>query len=401
MIWKELLPERRPSGYFHPRKRKRCLGILATSRQLYREVRRELYSNRIITFHISPSPGRTPDKAFNKPSTIEVSDQLGSTWSLYPRFHKVRDDQAPATHFWECLPFRKLKAVRFKLLAPDPDNAAELVQMWNKLCWLIDLLKYARRFPKMQVDVVESPQRKWCANGELNHSIAEVPIQMRKHLSDLVILLSCLRRLRRVKQLEVKLPFDQRFESLDALVSELSLNLVSKKPFGFKTGEEEDMDDDVIAMEEDTWTVWFDQILDDLPGASAPLLRLERFWNWCLHYEKRMWERIHCQECELGGAVLLTLNETRGARLAFFDRLDAMCAYSPVSFKYGPEGADLTTGCETHDDMVENVGRNTGEDGWVAAKWWSHHPGIPRKSSLSYGVHMERYRRERHLALWD
>lgn len=58
-------------------------------------------------------------------------------------------------------------------------------------------------------------------------------------------------------------------------MSEVSLSVISKKDFGFKTGGEEDMNDDIIAMEEDTWTVWFDQVLDDLDGPSAPIALLE------------------------------------------------------------------------------------------------------------------------------
>jgi hypothetical protein len=66
MAWKELLQERRPSGGFHLRKR--CHGILATSRQLNQEVQRELYSDRIITFDICSNL----DEAQTNPLTGEA-----------------------------------------------------------------------------------------------------------------------------------------------------------------------------------------------------------------------------------------------------------------------------------------------------------------------------------------
>ncbi len=389
LIWKELMPERRPPDNSRPREQ--CLGILATSRQLYHEVRRALYSNRVITFQISPNPVRTPDEPFNRQSTIDVSDQLGSTWSLYPRFHRAREDQAESTALWERLPFRKLKGVNFELMAPDPDSPAELLQMWNKLCWLVVLLQYARRFPKVEVHVLERPERKWSANGKLNHSIVNVPVQLRKKSPDLQILLSCFRRLRGVKQMEVKLPFEHKHKSLNALVSEVSFHAVSKEQFGFKTGEEEDMNDDVIAMEEDTWTVWFDQILDDLPGLSARFARLERFWNWCSHYETRMWERINCDECPLGGAVLLTLEEKHGVLEALSERLSDMPAFNSMSFKQDREQGEPTTGCEIL-ELPEDVVTLTGKEGWCSAKWWTFHHGIPRKSHWSYERHLESYR---------
>lgn len=208
LIWKELLPEGRPPPNSDPRRR--CLGILATSRHLYHEIRQELYKNRTITFHISPHHGRTLNEPYNEKSTIAISDQLGSIWSLYPRFNMARAEQAPETLFWERLPFRKLKGVNFELTAPDPTNPAELPQMWNKVCWLMDLLQYARSLPPVEVYILEVRERKWCANGELNHSIDEPPLQLGQKSSDLEILFSCFRRLRKVKHIQVKLPSDGR-----------------------------------------------------------------------------------------------------------------------------------------------------------------------------------------------
>jgi hypothetical protein len=75
---------------------------------------------------------------------------------------------------------------------------------------------------------------------------------------------------------------------LDELVGNIRQNAVSTIPFGQYENDDE-TDDEMIISDEDTWTVWFDHILDDLPGPSAPFIRLERFWNWSSHYERNMW----------------------------------------------------------------------------------------------------------------
>jgi hypothetical protein len=52
--------------------------------------------------------------------------------------------------------------------------------------------------------------------------------------------------------MEVKLPSKQSHETLAKVVSEVSLIAILKHHFGFKTDEGKDMDDDIIAMEEET-----------------------------------------------------------------------------------------------------------------------------------------------------
>ncbi len=133
---------------------------------------------------------------------------------------------------WEQLPYRKLKGVNFELLATDPANPGELLDMWNKLCWLLDLMRHVKGFPKVEIRVAERPWAKCWVNGELTHSLSEVPLQLSPKSSDLEILLSPLRRLRHVKHIELKLPFEPKSQAIDTLVSEISRNAVSKERFG-------------------------------------------------------------------------------------------------------------------------------------------------------------------------
>jgi hypothetical protein len=193
--------------------------------------------------------------------------------------------------------------------------------------------------------------------------------------------------------MEVKRPSKQSHETLAKLVSEVLLIAILKHHFGFKTDEEKDMDDNIIAMEEETQTVWFDHILDDLPCPSAPYFRLERIWNWCLHYEQRTWARIICEDCELGGAGLFCQEEKLKVRNAFMDRLAALPAFNRTSYGDFREQQHEGFESESDDDLQENNnGAYTGKPGWELADWWTNHPmGIPRKSSLSYEACMESY----------
>ena len=179
---------------------------------------------------------------------------------------------------WEQLPYRKLKGVNLELFATDPANPGELLQMWNKLCWLLALLRHVKRFPKVELPVVEKPWRKGYINGELRHSLSEASPQLSLRCSDLEILLSPLRRLRNVKHIEIKPPFEPKSKSIDTLVSEISL-----EPFGCQTGDETDMEDIMIAIGQDTWTAWFDRILDHLADPGARDACAERRRDWSSH----------------------------------------------------------------------------------------------------------------------
>ncbi len=63
---------------------------------------------------------------------------------------------------------------------------------------------------------------------------------------------------------------------LDELVRNIQHHAVSTIPFGQYENDDE-TDDEMIISDEDTWTIWFEHILDELPGPSAPFVRLERF----------------------------------------------------------------------------------------------------------------------------
>lgn len=406
MIWNELFPGSRSSNPC--RLRQRCLAILATSHQLLHEIRTELYHNRIITFHISASPVAKLGELYPvEPSCIKISDKLGCTWVLYRQGNKK--EQAGDMCLWQNLPYQKLKGVRFELTAPDPSNPGELVQMWNKLCFLMDVLQRAKKFSRVEIDVKETSREPWFADGQPNHSLSTAPFGITRHFSDLDILLSVFRRLRRAKHVEVNLPFAHIPNSISNVATEISQTIIQRIPFGLTTYiEEEDDDEDedeeedaeeeqeeedndeLIAAEESTWTLWLDWILDDLPGPAAAFARLERFAHWPLHYSEKLWDLLHIPvdpASHQRRALLLTPEAQHGAQDAFERRLVARHNFQPMGFQRdGPAGFDVVLG---HHASSADVCSAVEKLQWGPADWSKSYPsGIPRVSSIDFAVQM-------------
>lgn len=169
LIWKHLLPESRDQDSFQCSKS--LLAILRTNYGLNTEVVTELYNSCILAFLLAPNPiSASSDTYSYRPSTIDVFDQFGSKWSLYPRFLKASDDHAYSSVVWKNLPFHKFKSVRFEVEAPDPDDPAQLIQVWNKLCWLLDLLQPVGGFQHVEVHAIETRDQKWCTDWKLQHT---------------------------------------------------------------------------------------------------------------------------------------------------------------------------------------------------------------------------------------
>jgi hypothetical protein len=395
LIWKELLPESRASGSFHPPTS--SLSILRTSRQLSDEVSTELYNGRVLTFRIAPNP--IPQSRI---SMIQIFDHLGSEWSLFAQFHTVMAEQVYMVPRWRCLPFHRLKCVRFEIEAPNPHDPGQLIQMWNKLCWLLDLLPDMEKLPDVEVCAIESSDRKWCKNGRLLlTSKDKVPSGLThwQWITNLEILLTPFLRLRMAKTIAVIHPFEGCKELLDTLISNILRKATSTIPFGLdhncddedSDDEYENIDDEVIMSMEDTWTVWFDYILDDLPGPSARFARLERFSTWNPHYEKNMWCLINGWETSIGGC-LVSDSERHLMVEALTERVLAKLAFNPMSLRHLKEDEQPNLWYTADDwSRPENDVLDSGKDGWWPAKWWEYQQGIPRISSLDYQNHLDRY----------
>lgn len=388
LIWKELFPECRGTDVI--RRSKKALAILRTNHQLNMEITSEMYARRVLTFHLTSGALLTSSNPRpNQPSTIEVYDQLGTSWSLYPRYHQPVDEQAYLSSVWKDLPFHKLKATRFEVEAPDPNDPAQLILIWNKLCWLMDTLQHVKSFSRIEVHALESAERSWLFEGGLQQSlINKLPSTMGDDFTDLEILLSPFLRLRNAQRIELRNPGDGKDQMLDELTENIRHKAVSTIPFGQYVNDD-DTDDEMIISDEDTWTVWFDHILDDLPGPSAPFIRLERFWNWGAQYERNMWCLIQ-GKCGMGGA-LLSVSQQYETLMSLVRRCQARRAFNPMSFRHVQEEEDEWDWYLWDEMAPESLVSSTGKDGWCPGKWWTYQEGIPRTSSVDYGRYMDKY----------
>jgi hypothetical protein len=206
--------------------------------------------------------------------------------------------------------------------------------------------------------------------------------------TDLEILLSPFLHLQHTEQIELKLPFNREHQMPDELVRNIRHNAVSIIPFSQYENDDE-TDDEMIISDEDTWTVWFDHILDDLPGPSAPLVRLERFWNWTSQYERNVWCLIQ-GKCGMGGALLSNSGQSQ-TLIALINRFRAKQALNPMSFRHVQEEGDEWTWNMVDEWAPEGLVLSTRKDGWSPGKWWTYQEGIPRTSSVEYRRHMDKY----------
>jgi hypothetical protein len=165
--------------------------------------------------------------------------------------------------------------------------------------------------------------------------------------------------------MEVRLPSKQSHETLAELVSEVFAECHFEASLWFQDQRGRRHGRRRNCHGRRHLDVWFDHILDDLPGPSAPHFRLERIWNWCLHYERRMWARITCEDCGLGGAALLTLEEKRTVRNAFVDRLAALPAFNKTSYSDFREPQYEEAGSESDDKNIN--GEYMGKTGMGAS----------------------------------
>jgi hypothetical protein len=101
-----------------------------------------------------------------------------------------------------------------------------------------------------------------------------------------------------------------------------------------------------------TWTIWFDHLLDDLPRSSAPFLRLERFWNWSWHYDRKFYCLIQ-DRCDVGGALLSEVEKWKASN-ALTNHFLARRAFNPMSFKHVQEEKNEATGHDMFEESPEN-----------------------------------------------
>jgi hypothetical protein len=378
IIWKHVADSSGP--FLAKEKIDHDLGILGTSRALREEFTTNLYAGIVLMFSIMP--GFTPYD--HSDFDIPAQDQYGnSDRLLWSRFHHTRRRSDLA--FNRNIPFERLKSVKVDIEAPRPEDPGELLQSWNKLLSLVAFLTEAnetKSFPCIEICAVETKSRKWHTGAKLHQSVPSPAAHELGAESDLELLLMPFRRLRGARGIAVKVPEATQRKPIKVMIDEIEAVCKSSKPFGTHVDEDDDIDDDMISTYEDTHTVWFDYILDDLRGPCAAMLRLARFAAWDVQYELGLRILIQRDKCDFGG-TLLSEDQLDLADNALKQRYRAMRAWNLMSVSHVLDFDPLEYDNPMYSELDCQRARR-GKDGWNMWMWWAVpycSRGIPRSSS--------------------
>ena len=180
-------------------------------------------------------------------------------------------------------------------------------------------------------------------------------------------------------------------KSIKTMIDEIEAVGKSSKTFGTYIDEHDYMDDDMVATYEDTHTVWFDYILDDLGGPCAAMLRLARFAAWGAQYELGLQMLIERDESDFGGTLLFK-DQRCLADNALKQRYRAMRAWNPMSVSH-VLAIDPWEDDEPMYSELDCQRARQGKDGWDMWMWWAASycsQSIPRSSSQEYVDHLQR-----------
>ena len=263
-------------------------SILTVSRQVYAEVRPILYHGRSLKIRIAP-----PGAAWTHwPSEFGITDQHGlpvAIWNPYFSFSNLMAFDAPGAMTYPAgiwrIPFNTFGPLRIEVEPPHVDDPGEVIQSWNKLCFLVRVFNIlwiwglSSRLPPLEIYFLGTEGRRWSTDGKLNKSIQASSGS--REQSDLELLLLPLHRLRHVPSLTIDtsgIPLDSRCRSSLETIHSVA---TAEGPLSRDESEEN----------EKTLATWLGVVLDDLPGYTASMLRIERLASWDEGFEAALCRR--------------------------------------------------------------------------------------------------------------
>ncbi|KAL2823795.1 hypothetical protein BDW59DRAFT_162958 [Aspergillus cavernicola] len=153
-IWDQLHPISYKQSYKRPGLHTGCpttLTILRTSHRLHDEISHHLYHNIHLDCYIKPT--------------------LGSYWAsanimeLYKKPWKFRTPKSAMDGVFANFPYERV-GVRVFVCAPDPDDSGQLIDLWEKVNQLADLLVKASSVKHIQFILHPLGQHTWAGQGK-------------------------------------------------------------------------------------------------------------------------------------------------------------------------------------------------------------------------------------------
>ncbi|KAG9779525.1 hypothetical protein ABEF93_005499 [Exophiala dermatitidis] len=304
----KLPPEIRVSIY------KQCVNtcsadtLTRASRAIHDEVDFCQHDDFVLTFDINPRRLMSVVTCLNEEGTPWTAEPEKGVKYIDTRWHHTKDEDVHIP-----VPFEKLKAINIDIHSPNVHDPGQLVQGWHQVTRFLDWLlpdwtdsgrvpggqhdifpartNTSLNLPKIHVRIVSTP------SAGFQHSIVgplrdvlmpntDEPNQdeMDFEESDLAILLTPFRRMRRARSFTVELPAaisELQNQSLQNMIAELTTLACSREDFGLSWER-----DSAIMAEEHKWHTWLNYLLDDLDGPRAAQLRRCRLYVWCAGYEQ-------------------------------------------------------------------------------------------------------------------
>jgi hypothetical protein len=237
------------------------LSILRTCRQLYEELSPLVYQNEVLRFHVSPT--------YRYQSWLSIFTNRGAELHL-------RDLQDATSRSFSSLPYAKLKGIGVELEVPDSTDPGQMICLWKKVVSLVDLLSQADGLPDLDIHLIDQNGLEWFTDGIAQQSIPCDPNHeyYDEYDEDFEAILRPFCRLRNARSANVHVA-----TRIDAIGQNTAPFMILKGPFGCHITEGE-WSDDSTQNSLDRNFLQFDEALDDLPGLTACMLRLDRFSSW-------------------------------------------------------------------------------------------------------------------------
>jgi len=293
------------------------LGILRTCRQLYEEVSPLVYQNEVLRFHISPT--------YQYQSWLSIITRKGAELHL-------RDLQDATSQGFSSLPYTKLKGINVELEAPDATDPGQMICLWKKVISLTGMLSEVNGLPDLEIHLVDaeplksSEESKWSTDGIAQQSI---PCDRNheyydEYDEDFEAILQPFCRLRNARSASVHVA--TKINAVSHLLENIAAFMILKEPFGCYIAEGE-WSDNSTQKSLDRNFLQFDNALDDLPGTTARMLRLERFSSWFedgLHSKSKYLD-------ELERAYHSNYCSSVNTLLSIYNNCSMVLAFNPLS----------------------------------------------------------------------